>query len=60
MAMFQNEVEIKDFQYDEGSEAYFYNGTSCFVIVKVIYDKNQFRCGETVPASSTHKELVTC
>uniref|UniRef100_A0A8I3MD68 Uncharacterized protein n=1 Tax=Canis lupus familiaris TaxID=9615 RepID=A0A8I3MD68_CANLF len=49
-------VEIKDFQYDEDSEAYFY----CFVIVKVIYDKKQFRCGETVPASSIHKELVKC
>ncbi|XP_077630060.1 diphthamide biosynthesis protein 3-like [Crocuta crocuta] len=32
------------------------------LIIKVIYDKDQFMCGETetVPAPSTHKELVKC
>ena len=33
---------------------------SCSLLVKVIYDKDQFICGETVPASSTDKELVKC
>lgn len=31
---------------------------SCSLLVKVIYDKDQFMCGETVPATSTDKELV--
>lgn len=82
MAVFHDEVEIEDFQYDEDSEAYFYpcpcgdnfcitkedleNGEdvatcpSCSLIIKVIYDKDQFMCGEAVPAPSTHKELVKC
>lgn len=82
MAVFHDEVEIEDFQYDEDSETYFYpcpcgdnfcitkedleNGEdvatcpSCSLIIKVIYDKDQFMCGETVPAPSTHKELVKC
>ena len=33
---------------------------SCSLIIKVIYDKEQFMCGETVPAPSTNKELVKC
>ncbi|XP_004692351.2 PREDICTED: DPH3 homolog [Condylura cristata] len=82
MAVFHDEVEIEDFQYDEDAEAYFYpcpcgdnfcitkedleNGEdvatcpSCSLIIKVIYDKDQFMCGETVPAPSTNKELVKC
>ncbi|KAB1283785.1 DPH3-like protein [Camelus dromedarius] len=82
MAVFHDEVEIEDFQYDEDSETYFYpcpcgdnfcitkedleNGEdvatcpSCSLIIKVIYDKDQFTCGETVPAPSTNKELVKC
>nr|XP_020013115.1 DPH3 homolog [Castor canadensis] len=82
MAVFHDEVEIEDFQYDEDSETYFYpcpcgdnfsitkedleNGEdvatcpSCSLIIKVIYDKDQFMCGETVPAPSTNKELVKC
>lgn len=82
MAVFHDEVEIEDFQYDEDSETYFYpcpcgdnfsitkedleNGEdvatcpSCSLIIKVIYDKDQFMSGETVPAPSTNKELVKC
>ncbi|XP_004773593.1 diphthamide biosynthesis protein 3 [Mustela nigripes] len=33
---------------------------SCSLIVKVIYDKDQFMRGETVSPPSTHKELVKC
>ncbi|KAL4667744.1 hypothetical protein H8959_006433 [Pygathrix nigripes] len=33
---------------------------SCSLIIKVIYDKDQFVCGETVPAPSANKELVQC
>ncbi|XP_015336470.1 DPH3 homolog [Marmota marmota marmota] len=33
---------------------------SCSLIIKVIYDKDQFMCGETVPAPSSNKELVKC
>ncbi|XP_004273473.2 DPH3 homolog [Orcinus orca] len=33
---------------------------SCSLIIKVTYDKNQFTCGETVPAPSTNEELVKC
>uniref|UniRef100_A0A8C6EMK3 DPH3 homolog n=1 Tax=Marmota marmota marmota TaxID=9994 RepID=A0A8C6EMK3_MARMA len=53
MAVFHDEVEIEDFQYDEDSETYFY---PC----PLIYDKDQFMCGETVPAPSSNKELVKC
>ncbi|XP_053455437.1 diphthamide biosynthesis protein 3 isoform X1 [Nycticebus coucang] len=82
MAVFHDEVEIEDFQYDEGTETYFYpcpcgdnfsitkedleNGEdvatcpSCSLIIKVIYDKDQFVCGETIPAPSANKELVKC
>ncbi|XP_048668713.1 DPH3 homolog [Marmota marmota marmota] len=82
VAVFHDEVEIEDFQYDEDSETYFYpcpcgdnfsvtkedleNGEdvatcpSCSLIIKVIYDKDQFMCGETVPAPSSNKELVKC
>ncbi|XP_023404718.1 diphthamide biosynthesis protein 3-like [Loxodonta africana] len=78
MAVFHDEVEIEDFQYDD-SDSYFYprpcgdnfcitkedleNGEdvatcpSCSLIIKVIYDKDQFMCGGTVPAPSTNKEL---
>ncbi|XP_059130048.1 diphthamide biosynthesis protein 3-like isoform X1 [Peromyscus eremicus] len=80
MAVFHDEVEIEDFQYDEDLETYFYpcpcgdnfsitkedleNGEdvatcpSCSLIIKVIYDKDQFMCGEAVPAPSGNKELV--
>ncbi|XP_057630076.1 diphthamide biosynthesis protein 3-like isoform X1 [Chionomys nivalis] len=30
------------------------------LILEVIYDKDQFMSGETVPAPSTNKELVKC
>ncbi|XP_004631658.2 DPH3 homolog [Octodon degus] len=82
MAVFHDEVEIEDFQYDEDSETYFYpcpcgdnfsitredleNGEdvatcpSCSLVIKVIYDKDQFMCGETVLAPSSNKELVKC
>uniref|UniRef100_A0A2K6TAR1 DPH-type MB domain-containing protein n=1 Tax=Saimiri boliviensis boliviensis TaxID=39432 RepID=A0A2K6TAR1_SAIBB len=67
MAVFHDEVEIKDFQYDEDSETEdLENGEdvatcpSCSLIIKVIYDKDQFVCGETVPAPSANKELLKC
>uniref|UniRef100_A0A5F9D1B5 Diphthamide biosynthesis protein 3 n=1 Tax=Oryctolagus cuniculus TaxID=9986 RepID=A0A5F9D1B5_RABIT len=62
IVLFHNEVEIKDFQYDEDLETYFYpclcgdnffitkeapendedvaTCPSCFLIIKVIYDKD--------------------
>ncbi|XP_006895319.1 PREDICTED: DPH3 homolog isoform X2 [Elephantulus edwardii] len=58
MAVFHDEVEIEDFQYDEDSESYFYPcpcGDNF-----LIYDKDQFMCGETVPAPSANTELVKC
>ncbi|XP_077024096.1 diphthamide biosynthesis protein 3-like [Tamandua tetradactyla] len=82
MAMFHDEVEIKDFQYEENVEIYLYpclyrdnfsitkewleNGEdvamcpNCSLVIKVIYDKDQFMCGETIPAPSTSKESVKC
>ncbi|XP_045378497.1 diphthamide biosynthesis protein 3-like [Camelus bactrianus] len=33
---------------------------SCSLIIKVINDKDQFTCGETVPAPSINRELVKC
>ncbi|XP_077009524.1 diphthamide biosynthesis protein 3-like [Tamandua tetradactyla] len=30
-------------------------GHSCSLIIKVIYDKDQFMCGETISAPSTNK-----
>nr|XP_058930127.1 diphthamide biosynthesis protein 3-like [Kogia breviceps] len=32
----------------------------CSLIIKVIYDKDQFTCGGTVPAPSPNRELVKC
>ncbi|XP_037660378.1 DPH3 homolog [Choloepus didactylus] len=29
-------------------------------LIKVVYDKDQFICGETIPAPSTKKVLVKC
>ncbi|XP_006840066.1 PREDICTED: DPH3 homolog isoform X2 [Chrysochloris asiatica] len=57
MAVFHDEVEIEDFQYDEESESYFY---PCPCGDNFCITKDQFMCGETVPASSTNKELVKC
>ncbi|CAH7083132.1 Dph3 [Phodopus roborovskii] len=68
MAVFHDEVEIEDFQYDEDSETYFYP-CPCgdnFSITKEDLENGedvatyQFMCGETVPAPSTNKELVKC
>ncbi|XP_067418067.1 diphthamide biosynthesis protein 3 [Emydura macquarii macquarii] len=33
---------------------------SCSLIVRVIYDQEQFACGEVVSAPTTSKELVKC
>ncbi|KAJ7322456.1 hypothetical protein JRQ81_018743 [Phrynocephalus forsythii] len=33
---------------------------SCSLIVRVIYDKEQFLCGEEILAPTTSKELVKC
>uniref|UniRef100_A0A8C5VL35 DPH-type MB domain-containing protein n=1 Tax=Microcebus murinus TaxID=30608 RepID=A0A8C5VL35_MICMU len=66
MAVFHEEVEIEDFQYDEDSETYLENGEdiatcpSCSLIIKVTYDEDQFICRETVSAPSANKELVKC
>uniref|UniRef100_A0A8C6G6K1 DPH-type MB domain-containing protein n=1 Tax=Mus spicilegus TaxID=10103 RepID=A0A8C6G6K1_MUSSI len=56
MAVFHDEVKIKDFQYDEDLETYF---CPCPCGDR-IYDKDQFMCGEIVPAPSSNKELVRC
>ncbi|XP_058962812.2 uncharacterized protein [Pocillopora verrucosa] len=72
MAVFHDEVEIEDFEYDEESETYFYpcpcgdqfeitkaeleNGEdvarcpSCSLILKVIYDLEDFMVAEEVAA----------
>ncbi|XP_007465061.1 PREDICTED: DPH3 homolog isoform X2 [Lipotes vexillifer] len=57
MAVFHDEVEIDYFQYEKDSERYSYpcpcGGNFCIT-------KDQFTCGETVPAPSTSKNLVKC
>ncbi|CAO2598245.1 Diphthamide biosynthesis protein 3 [Lemmus lemmus] len=57
MAVFHDEVEIEDFQYDEDSETYFY---PCPCGDNFSITKDQFMSGETVPAPSANKELVKC
>ncbi|XP_004644439.1 DPH3 homolog [Octodon degus] len=57
MAVFQDEVEIEDFQYDEDSETYFY---PCPFGDNFSITKDQFMCGEIVLAPSSNKELVKC
>uniref|UniRef100_A0A8C8TTS4 DPH-type MB domain-containing protein n=1 Tax=Peromyscus maniculatus bairdii TaxID=230844 RepID=A0A8C8TTS4_PERMB len=59
MMVFHDEVEIEDFQYLENGEDVV-TCPSCSIIIKVMYDKDQFTCGETVPAPSVNKELVKC
>nr|XP_044986454.1 DPH3 homolog isoform X2 [Jaculus jaculus] len=65
MAVFHDEVEIEDFQYEEDSETYYYP-CPCgdnFSITKEDLENgedDQFMCGETVAASSARKELVKC
>ncbi|XP_041910264.1 DPH3 homolog [Arvicola amphibius] len=54
MVVFHDEVEIKDFQYGKDSETYFY---PCPCWDNFSITKDQFMCGETVPAPSTNKEL---
>ncbi|XP_068835200.1 diphthamide biosynthesis protein 3-like [Ovis canadensis] len=58
MAVFHDEVEIKDFQYVNNSEVYFYpcprGNKFC------ITQEDLFTCREIVPASSTNNELVKC
>ncbi|XP_037701561.1 DPH3 homolog [Choloepus didactylus] len=57
MVMFHDEVEIKDFQYDEDSETYFY---PCPCRDKFAITKDQCMCAETIPPPSTNKELLKC
>ncbi|XP_033711173.1 diphthamide biosynthesis protein 3 isoform X2 [Lagenorhynchus albirostris] len=57
MAVFHDEVEIEDFQYDEDLETYFY---PCPCGDNFCITKDQFMCGETVLTPSTNKELVKC
>ncbi|XP_021036766.1 DPH3 homolog [Mus caroli] len=70
MSVFHDEVKIKDFQYDKDLETYFCpcpcgnsfsiikedleNGDDVAMRPGVIYDKDQFMCGETVPALSSN------
>ncbi|XP_057312880.1 diphthamide biosynthesis protein 3-like [Hydractinia symbiolongicarpus] len=78
MAVFHDEIEIEDFEYDEDAEMYYYpcpcgdrfeisremladgedvaTCPSCSLIVKVIYDVDDFMEGEEVAAVPT-KEL---
>ncbi|NXO74039.1 DPH3 protein, partial [Phainopepla nitens] len=82
MAVFHDEVEIEDFEYDEESETYSYpcpcgdrflitredleNGEdvatcpSCSLILRVIYDQEQFMRDEVVAEPLPNKELVKC
>ncbi|XP_047375847.1 DPH3 homolog isoform X2 [Sciurus carolinensis] len=57
MVVFHDKVEIEDFQYDKDSKTYFY---PCPCEDNFSTTKDQFMCGETVPAPSTNKELVKC
>ncbi|XP_078685219.1 diphthamide biosynthesis protein 3-like [Branchiostoma floridae x Branchiostoma belcheri] len=79
MAVFHDEVEIEDFEYDEDEETYYYpcpcgdrfeitkedlmNGEevatcpSCSLIVKVIYDLDDFMEGEEEAVLPPKKEL---
>uniref|UniRef100_A0A8C3WDC7 Uncharacterized protein n=1 Tax=Catagonus wagneri TaxID=51154 RepID=A0A8C3WDC7_9CETA len=55
LAVFHNEVEIEDFQRDEDSETYFclhfvWPCGLAALVITAIYYKDQFICGETVPA----------
>lgn len=83
MAVYHDEVEIEDFEYDEDTEMYYYpcpcgdrfaiskedleNGEdvatcpSCSLLVRVIYDKDEFMKGEAVPEPVSGKtELLKC
>ncbi|KAM5180201.1 diphthamide biosynthesis protein 3 [Mantella aurantiaca] len=83
MAVYHDEVEIEDFEYDEDTETYYYpcpcgdkfaiskedleNGEevatcpSCSLIVRVIYDKDEFMKGEVVAEPVSGKsELLKC
>ncbi|XP_066294429.1 diphthamide biosynthesis protein 3-like [Branchiostoma lanceolatum] len=79
MAVFHDEVEIEDFEYDEDEETYYYpcpcgdrfeitkedlmNGEdvatcpSCSLIVRVIYDLDDFMEGEEEVVLPPKKEL---
>ncbi|EDO35358.1 predicted protein [Nematostella vectensis] len=74
MAVYHDEVEIEDFEYDEETETYFYpcpcgdqfqitkdqleageevaTCPSCSLIVRVIYDQDEFMVCEEVSAPS--------
>lgn len=80
MAVFHDEVEIEDFEYDEETETYFYpcpcgdqfqitkeeleNGEdvaccpSCSLVVRVIYDLEDFMVSEEVVSPSPVMEKV--
>lgn len=82
MAVFHDEVEIEDFEYDEETGTYSYpcpcgdrflitredleNGEdvatcpSCSLILRVIYDQEQFMRDEVVAEPLPNKELVKC
>ncbi|NXP22520.1 DPH3 protein, partial [Scytalopus superciliaris] len=82
MAVFHDEVEIEDFEYDEETGTYSYpcpcgdrflitredleNGEdvatcpSCSLILRVIYDQEQFMRDEVVAEPLPKKELVKC
>ncbi|XP_068530413.1 diphthamide biosynthesis protein 3 [Anas acuta] len=82
MAVFHDEVEIEDFEYDAESGTYSYpcpcgdrflitredleNGEevatcpSCSLILRVIYDQEQFMRDEVIAEPVANKELVKC
>jgi len=80
MAVYHDEVEIEDFEYDEEEETYYYpcpcgdrfaitkeelecgeevaTCPSCSLIIKVIYDQEDFQAGEESKTVSALKSLT--
>ncbi|XP_018418810.1 PREDICTED: DPH3 homolog isoform X2 [Nanorana parkeri] len=58
MAVYHDEVEIEDFEYDEDTETYFY---PCPCGDKFAISKDAFMKGEVVPEPISGKtELLKC
>jgi len=80
MAVYHDEVEIEDFEYDEEEETYYYpcpcgdrfaitkeelmcgeevaTCPSCSLIIKVIYDSEDFQDEEEAPSVATKLEAL--
>jgi len=80
MAVFHDEVEIEDFEYDEDEETYYYpcpcgdrfaitkeelecgeevaTCPSCSLIVKVIYNQEDFQGEEVAAAEAVVKQAI--